>query len=102
MTMSILLYKPGALRPKYYVEVFDSESVFFAAAQSVGKKFLRFLVDSKISKASGDEITGAVYGFRFKNFFPFSGIVKCRKEIPSRFSPNLCELELELEEDLPG
>ncbi|MFB5652719.1 hypothetical protein ACE5IS_18910 [Leptospira wolffii] len=102
MTTSLLIQKPGVLRPKFYVEVFDSESVFFATAQSVGKKFLRFFVDSKISKASGDAITGAVYGFRLKNFFPFSGIVKFRKEIPSRFSPTLCELELELEEELPG
>lgn len=84
------------------MEIFDSESVFLAAAQSMGNKFIRFFVDSRISKATGDAITGVVYGFRFRNFFPFSGIVKFRKEIPSRFSPELCELELELEEELPG
>ncbi len=99
MVSNVLTKKIPHISPKLYAELFDTNSVFLALTQVIGKKILKFLVDSKISIMEGDGVSGRLYGFRSKVFFPFSGIIKKRKEITSRFFPKLCELELETEED---
>ncbi|TGK07538.1 hypothetical protein EHO59_05400 [Leptospira semungkisensis] len=99
MSAAIFVRKPASMIPKFYVELFDSESVFLASAQLIGKKALRFIVDSKVSYKKGDGVHGRLYGLKSKLFLPFAGIVKERRELQSKFYTKLCELVLESDEE---
>ncbi|TGK01274.1 hypothetical protein EHQ53_08795 [Leptospira langatensis] len=99
MSAAVFVRKSSPKIPKFYVELFDSESVFLASAQLIGKRVLRFIVDSKVSYKKGDGIHGRLYGLRSKLFLPFVGIVRERRELQSKFYTKLCELVLESEED---
>ncbi|TGL63750.1 hypothetical protein EHQ64_05650 [Leptospira sarikeiensis] len=99
MNQTSFLKRTFRLLPKFYLELFDSEHVFLATAQMIGKRILHFRIDSTISYKKGDGVYGRLYGLRSGFYIPISGIIKERKEIQSKYYSKLCELELESEED---
>lgn len=100
MTQTSFLKNTFRLLPKFYLELFDSDQVFLAAAQMIGKRILRFRIDSKVSYKKGDGVYGRLYGLKSSFYVPISGIIKERKEIQSKYYSKICELELESDEDI--
>ena len=100
MTQTSFLKNTFRLLPKFYLELFDSDQVFLAAAQMIGKRILRFRIDSRVSYKKGDGVYGRLYGLRSSFYIPISGIIKERKEVQSKYYSKVCELELESDEDM--
>ncbi|PJZ27575.1 hypothetical protein CH352_17050 [Leptospira hartskeerlii] len=100
MTKTSFLKNTFRLLPKFYLELFDSDQVFLAAVQIIGKRILRFRIDSRASYKKGDGVYGRLYGLRSSFFIPISGIIRDRKEIKPGHYSQLCELELESDEDI--
>ncbi|MGJ4787025.1 hypothetical protein [Leptospira koniambonensis] len=100
MTQTSFLKNTFRLLPKFYLELFDSEQVFLATVQIIGKRILRFRIDSRVSYKKGDGVYGRLYGQKSIFFIPISGIVKERKEVQSKYYSKFCEIELESDEDI--
>lgn len=100
MAQTSFLKNTFKLLPQFYLELFDSDQVFLAAAQIIGKKILRFRIDSRVSYKKGEGVYGRLYGLRSNFFIQISGIVKERKEIQSKYYSKFCELEIESDEDI--